>query len=312
MAAVNQLVVDRLGAQVPLVGQLAAYLIGAGGKRVRPLLTLATAAACGYQGTQDQLLAAAVEFIHTATLLHDDVVDVSAKRRGKTSANEVFGNQASVLVGDFLFARAFELMVETNNLNVLKTLSHAAAIIAEGEVLQLSLLGDLTLTESQYINVVGAKTAALFAASCQAGAQIAGAPNAATQSFAAYGQNLGIAFQIADDVLDYSASTENLGKNVGDDFREGKVTLPVIYALQHADVAQQAFWQRVFAEPTTLTNADFEQAKLYLEQADACQKALQLAEHYAGKATSALMQVPPHMHTQTLIDLAHFVVRRQK
>lgn len=311
MQQVNQLVIDRLGAQVPLVGQVAAYLISAGGKRIRPLLTLAAARACGYQGTQDQLLAAAVEFIHTATLLHDDVVDLSAQRRGKASANHVFGNQASVLVGDFLFARAFELMVEVGQLDVLQTLSHAAAVIAEGEVLQLSVLGDLTLTQEQYIQIIGAKTAALFEASTQAGAQVAGANESVVKALTAYGQNLGLAFQIADDVLDYQADAADLGKNVGDDFREGKITLPIIYALQAADDAQKTFWQQAFAEPEKLTAQDFAQAKTYLQQTDACDKAMDLAKFYQDQALAALNTLPQNEFVVHLAHLLPFVVGRQ-
>ena len=310
MAQVNQLVVDRLGAQVPLVGQLAAYLIGAGGKRIRPLLTLVAARACGYCGVQDQLLAAAVEFVHTATLLHDDVVDASDQRRGKPAANAVFGNQASVLVGDFLFARAFELMVETGNIAVLKTLARAAAIMAEGEVLQLTLLGDLSLSQSQYEKIAGAKTAALFAASCEVGAQIAGTTPQIASALAAYGHNLGVAFQIADDVLDYQADASDLGKNVGDDLKEGKVTLPIIYALQAATPEQKTFWQNIFAQPDRLTEADFVQAKIYLEQTNACQKALAVANIFEAKALDALKLLPANQYTQLLADLLPFVVGR--
>ena len=248
LAAVNELILQRMQSEVPLIPQLAGHLIAAGGKRIRPLLTLASAALFGYQGTRQHKLAACVEFIHTATLLHDDVVDNSDRRRGKSSANALFGNEAAVLVGDFLFSRSFQLMVEDGSLEVLRILSTASAVIAEGEVLQLSIANDIATTETQYLQVIRSKTAELFAAACEVGAVVAGRPAAECRALRDYGMNLGIAFQIADDVLDYAASEKRLGKSVGDDFREGKVTLPVIQAIAKASAAEREFWNRCLAD----------------------------------------------------------------
>ena len=236
MEACNRAIIERMDSPVALIPQLAAHIVAAGGKRLRPLLTLASARLCGYprhndpDGLRHVNLATCVEFIHTATLLHDDVVDESVLRRGLASANAVFGNKASVLVGDFLFARAFQLMVQDGSLHVLDILSRAAATIAEGEVLQLVTQNDLSTSESQYLDVVRGKTAALFAAACQVGAVVADRPSTEQSAMAEYGMNLGIAFQLVDDALDYAADQSTLGKTVGDDFREGKITLPVLAA----------------------------------------------------------------------------------
>src|SRR5271154_2298331 len=228
MLAVNQLIIRRMESHVQLIPQLAGHIIAAGGKRLRPILTLAGARLCGYQGARHHKLAACVEFIHTATLLHDDVVDASNLRRGEPSANTLFGNQASVLVGDFLFSRAFQLMVEDGSIDVLRILSTASAIIAEGEVLQLTPTSDTATSEQAYLEVVRAKTAELFAAACRIGAVVGGRPASEEEALRTFGLNLGIAFQIADDVLDYGAESAQIGKTVGDDFRESKITLPVI------------------------------------------------------------------------------------
>src|SRR4051812_27076487 len=230
LEACNRLIVDRVQSPVALIPQLAAHIVAAGGKRLRPLLTLAAARLCGYRGERHVALAACVEFIHTATLLHDDVVDESALRRGQASANALFGNKPSVLVGDFLFARAFQLMVRDGSLEVLAILSAAAATIAEGEVLQLVTQNDTGTTEAQYLQVIEGKTAALFAAATRIGAVVADRPAAEAEALDAYGRNLGTAFQLVDDALDYAAEQAQLGKTVGDDFREGKITLPVLLA----------------------------------------------------------------------------------
>ncbi|MDP9128013.1 MAG: polyprenyl synthetase family protein, partial [Pseudomonadota bacterium] len=248
MAAVNHLIIQRMESSVPLIPQLAGHIIAAGGKRLRPILTLASARLCGYQGLRHHKLAASVEFIHTATLLHDDVVDASSLRRGEPSANAMFGNQASVLVGDFLFSRAFQLMVEDGSIDVLRILSTASAVIAEGEVLQLTTTNDSGTSEQTYLEVVRAKTAELFAAACRIGAVVAGRPASEEEALRTFGLNLGIAFQIIDDALDYSAEQLRLGKTIGDDFREGKVTLPVILAIHRGNEAERAFWRRALDE----------------------------------------------------------------
>src|SRR5690242_6312919 len=235
LGAVNALILERMQSTVALIPQLAGHIIAAGGKRLRPMLTLATARLCGYRGGRRHVaLAAAVEFIHTATLLHDDVVDASDLRRGLATANAVWGNKPSVLVGDFLFSRAFQLMVEDGSLKVLDILSSASAVIAEGEVLQLVTSNDTETTEESYLAVIQAKTAQLFAAASRIGAVLADRPSAEEQALEAYGRSLGIAFQLVDDMLDYSAEQAELGKTVGDDFREGKITLPVVLALRSA------------------------------------------------------------------------------
>ena len=244
MKKVNHIILERMHSPVEMIPQLAGYIVASGGKRLRPMLTVACARLCGYDGDRHHKLAACVEFIHTATLLHDDVVDESALRRGQSSANEVFGNKASVLVGDFLFSRAFELMVEDGDLKVLEVLSRASSIISEGEVLQLMTTSDLTTDVPAYLRVIEAKTAALFTAACEVGGLVAKQPEDDLEALRIFGQNLGIAFQIADDVLDYSPRAARLGKTIGDDFREGKMTLPVVFALKDADADAHAFWER--------------------------------------------------------------------
>lgn len=245
---VNALIIERMQSPVALIPQLAGHLVAAGGKRLRPMLTLATARMCGYRGQRHLALAAAVEFIHTATLLHDDVVDASDLRRGLATANAVWGNKSSVLVGDFLFSRAFQLMVEDGSLRVLQILSEASAVIAEGEVLQLVTSNDTETTEDAYLTVVGAKTAQLFEAASRLGAVLGDRPAAEEEALQAYGRNLGIAFQLVDDMLDYSARQTELGKTVGDDFREGKITLPVVLALREGGELERVFWRRTLED----------------------------------------------------------------
>ena len=241
MKSVNRLIISHMNSEVELIPQLASHIVAAGGKRLRPMLTLGAAKMCSYQGDRSIALAACVEFIHTATLLHDDVVDASDLRRGKSSANILFGNQASVLVGDFLFSRAFQMMVADGSIKVLKILSHASSVIAEGEVLQLTTTNNTGTGENTYLDVIKSKTAQLFAAACQVGAIVAERPSIDESALETYGMNLGIAFQLIDDVLDYSASQLSLGKTIGDDFREGKVTLPVILAFRRGNDEERKY-----------------------------------------------------------------------
>lgn len=310
MKAVNAMIVARMDSPVPMIPQLAGYLVAAGGKRIRPLMTLASAALYNGDMVRAHRLATAVEFIHTATLLHDDVVDASDERRGQKSANAVFGNEASVLVGDFLFSRAFQLMVEDGNLHVLKILSDASAIIAQGEVLQLSTQGNLATSLDDYLEVIKGKTAALFAAACEVGPLIANGSVNDARIMAEYGMNLGIAFQIADDVLDYSANREKLGKTVGDDFREGKMTAPVILALQKANDEERAFWKRTM-EDKQQDDSDLIRAQSILSRHGALQGGLALARDYAQKAREALAEAPDSPLRATLDALALYTVDRE-
>ncbi|MBC7800631.1 MAG: polyprenyl synthetase family protein [Gemmatimonadaceae bacterium] len=309
LAACNRAVVARMDSPVALIPQLAAHIVAAGGKRLRPLLTLASARMCGYDGPRHVHLAACVEFIHTATLLHDDVVDESLLRRGLSSANAVFGNKASVLVGDFLFARAFQLMVEDGSLKVLGILSHAAATIAEGEVLQLVTQNDLSTSEQRYLEVVRGKTAALFAAACQVGAVVADRPEAEERALSDYGTNLGMAFQLVDDALDYAADQRILGKTVGDDFREGKITLPVLAAYQAGDTEARAFWVRTI-EASSQTDADLDQAMALMDGCGAIRTTLDHAARFAGSAKHALSVFPDSPVRRALEDVADYTVSR--
>lgn len=309
MRATNAMILQRMDSPVSLIPQLASYLIAAGGKRVRPLLTLASTAIYSGDMPRAHALAAAVEFIHTATLLHDDVVDESETRRGQDAANLVFGNQASVLVGDFLFSRAFQLMTEDGSLDVLRILSSASAVIAEGEVMQLTTANNLDTTMDEYIQVIQSKTAALFAAACEVGPVIAGADKHHSQAMADYGMNMGIAFQIADDTLDYMAQRAKLGKNTGDDFREGKMTAPVLFALQKADAKEQEFWTRAMKE-LGQKDGDFEKACEIITAHQSIEQCFDLAETYKDKAISALDTVPQSNITNLLQDLASYAITR--
>ena len=310
LQATNQAIVARMDSPVPLIPQLAAHLVAAGGKRLRPLLTLAAAKLCGYAGGRDVQLAACVEFIHTATLLHDDVVDESVLRRGFASANAVFGNKASVLVGDFLFARAFQLMVADGSLEVLRILSAAAATIAEGEVLQLSTQNDLATTEATYFAVIKGKTAALFAAACEVGGIIAERPPAQAAALAAFGMNLGMAFQLVDDALDYGDSVAELGKMVGDDFREGKLTYPVLIALADATVEETAFWSRTIGGGTQ-TQGDLATALALVRRHQAGPRTLARARGFIDAACAALEAFPASAMREALLDVAHYTVARK-
>ncbi len=311
LEACNRAIVARMESPVALIPQLAAHIVAAGGKRLRPLLTLAAARLCSYTGDRHINLAACVEFIHTATLLHDDVVDESQLRRGLASANAVFGNKASVLVGDFLFARAFQLMVQDGSLKVLDILSQAAATIAEGEVLQLVTQNDLSTSEERYLEVVKGKTAALFAAACQVGAVVADRPEAEERALADYGMNLGIAFQLVDDALDYAADQATLGKTVGDDFREGKITLPVLVAYQAGEADEQTFWRRTI-EASEQVEADLDQAMRLMAERDAIGATLARAARFADAAKTALGVFPDSTWRRSLIDVADYTVSRAR
>jgi octaprenyl-diphosphate synthase len=310
MQAVNRIIVDRMHSPVALIPQLAGYIVAAGGKRLRPLLTLAAADLCGYSGTRHHKLAAAVEFIHTATLLHDDVVDESERRRGQDSANTLFGNQASVLVGDFLFSRSFELMVEDGSLDVLRILSRASAVIAEGEVLQLATTNNLKTSESEYLAVAAAKTAALFAAACEIGAIVADRPAADAAALQQFGMSFGVAFQIVDDVLDYSAREAKLGKTVGDDFREGKMTLPVVYAISRGTEMERAFWRRTL-EDLDQRDGDLDHAVTLIERHNGFGAALDLARTHGALALEALNALPLRPMRGVLAALVEFCINRE-
>lgn len=309
MQAVNAIIRERMQSPVGMIPDLAEHLVDAGGKRLRPLLTIACAQLCGSVTGAHHKLAAAVEFIHSATLLHDDVIDESALRRGKKVANRIWGNSASILVGDFLFARAFNLMVETGSMEALGILSTASSVIAEGEVHQLAALRDIHVTEQTYLEIVGAKTAALFAAACEVSPVIANRSEADRQALRAYGQNLGLAFQLVDDALDYGGLESALGKSVGDDFREGKVTLPVIRALENASKQDRAFWNRVIIE-NRQTDTDLERAVSLLRQSGSLKATLDLARNYAAKAVSSLDRFEDSQWKKTLEDLSFYVVSR--
>ncbi|PJB70038.1 MAG: farnesyltranstransferase [Alphaproteobacteria bacterium CG_4_9_14_3_um_filter_47_13] len=290
MVRVNEKILTHMQADVALIPQLAGYLIASGGKRIRPLLTLAATMLSGGDMNRAYGLAASVEFIHTATLLHDDVVDGSLARRGKDTANLVFGNQASVLVGDFLFSRAFQLMVKDGSLEILRILSDASAIISQGEVKQLATTNNLQTTMNDYIEVISAKTAALFAAACEIGPVIAGQDLSAQIALRDYGLNLGIAFQIADDVLDYNADQKKLGKTIGDDFREGKMTAPILLALENATPPERSFWQRTIGQKQQ-NDDDLMQAMEILERHNALHKGLEMARTYGKKSVTALHNI---------------------
>jgi octaprenyl-diphosphate synthase len=310
LAEVNATIRERMASEhAPRIPEVTAHLVEAGGKRLRPMLTLAAARLCGYEGDHHVRLAATVEFIHTATLLHDDVVDESQRRRGRPTANLLWDNKSSVLVGDYLFARSFQLMVETGSLRVLDILSNAAATIAEGEVLQLTAAQNLATDEAVYLKVIRGKTAALFSAATEVGGVIAGAPEAAVRALHLYGDALGIAFQIVDDILDYGGVSQTIGKNTGDDFRERKLTLPLIRAVAGADEEERAFWVRTI-EKGRQEEGDLERAMAILARHGALESTRATALDWAGKAKAALAEVPPHPIREMLADLADYVVAR--
>ncbi len=310
MARVNALIRTRMASEhAPRIPEVTAHLVEAGGKRLRPLLTLAAARLCGYEGDHHVRLAATVEFIHTATLLHDDVVDESARRRGRPTANLLWDNKSSVLVGDYLFARAFQLMVETDEIRVLDILANASAVIAEGEVLQLTAASNLATSEATYLQVVRGKTAALFAAATEVGGVIAGAPEAQVLALSEYGDALGVSFQITDDVLDYGGLSAALGKNAGDDFRERKMTLPVIRALAAASPAERRFWARVIGKGEQHAG-DLEEALALMARHGALESSHATALEHAARARAALAPLPERPLKAMLAALAEFVVAR--
>ncbi|MCB5198856.1 octaprenyl-diphosphate synthase [Loktanella sp. DSM 29012] len=309
LSAVNDMIAARMASEnAPRIPEVTAHLIGAGGKRLRPMLTLAAANLCGYAGPYHVHLATTVEFIHTATLLHDDVVDESDKRRGKPTANLLWDNSSSVLVGDYLFARSFQLMTETGNMDVLRILSNAAATIAEGEVLQLTAARNIATTEDTYLKVVRGKTAALFSAATEVGGVIADAPVDQVKALFDYGDALGIAFQIVDDLLDWQGGA-GIGKNVGDDFREGKLTMPVIRAIAAGDTNERVFWTRTL-EKRVQEDGDLAQAQDILARHGTLDSTKETAIAWAARAKSALDPIPDHEIKGMLVDLADYVVER--
>ena len=309
MNGVNAVILERMQSKVALIPELAGHLIAGGGKRMRPMLTLASASLLGYPGTRHHKLAAAVEFIHTATLLHDDVVDGSGMRRGKRTANLIWGNPASVLVGDFLFSRAFELMVEDGSLKVLRILSHASAVIAEGEVNQLTAQRQIETDEDHYLEIISAKTAALFAAACRVSPVVAEASEDAEMALECYGRNLGIAFQLSDDVIDYASDAETMGKGVGDDFRDGKMTLPVILAYARGSEDDRAFWRAAIGG-SRVSDDDLDHAIRLLRDTDALADTIERARQYGRRAIDALGMFPPSKAKSALTEAAEFAVAR--
>ncbi len=309
MERVNQMILSRTGSDVLMIPEVANHLISSGGKRLRPMLTLSAAALCGYQGEGHVKLAASVEFMHTATLLHDDVVDESDMRRGKPAARKVWGNEASVLVGDFLLGQAFRMMVEVGSLDALDVLSTAAAVIAEGEVMQLSVARSLATTEDEYLAVIEAKTATLFAAACEVGPILAGNNPDDRAACRAYGMNLGVAFQLIDDALDYGGTADALGKNIGDDFREGKLTLPVVLSLQRGDAADREFWRQALEEGATGDDA-LKRAVAMMRGNGALRETIARAESYGDAARAALDRYPAGPLKTALLDTVDFCISR--
>ncbi|WP_205480090.1 polyprenyl synthetase family protein [Sphingomonas arenae] len=309
MAAVNAVILERMQSEVALIPALAGHLIAGGGKRMRPMLTLASAALLDYPGSRHHKLAAAVEFIHTATLLHDDVVDGSGMRRGKQTANLIWGNPASVLVGDFLFSRAFELMVEDGSLKVLRILSHASAVIAEGEVDQLTAQRQIGTDEDKYLRIIQAKTAALFAAACRIAPVVAEAGEEAEEALEAYGRNLGIAFQLVDDAIDYTSDEATSGKDLGDDFRDGKMTLPIILAYARGSEPDRQFWREAMAGDR-VGDDDLAHAVRLLRSSEAISDTLERARQYARRALDALAPFPSSKAKAALTEAVEFAVAR--
>jgi len=309
MNAVNQVILGRMQSDIPLIPELAGHLIAGGGKRMRPMLTIASARLLDYSGTRHHKLAAAVEFIHTATLLHDDVVDGSGMRRGRRTANIIWGNPASVLVGDFLFSRSFELMVEDGSLKVLKILSNASAVIAEGEVNQLTAQRRIDLGEDRYLEIIGAKTAALFAAACRISAVVAERDEAIELALDAYGRNLGIAFQLVDDAIDYASDGATMGKDAGDDFRDGKVTLPVILAYARGGEADKAFWREAIAGHR-ISDDDLAHATRLLTESGAIADTLARAKVYGQRAIDAIGGFASGTAKAAMVEAVEFAVAR--
>ncbi|MEZ5642328.1 MAG: polyprenyl synthetase family protein [Burkholderiaceae bacterium] len=308
MRKVDATIAMRLDSGVPLVGQVARYIISAGGKRLRPVLLLLTAGALGCRSEQRFNLAAVVEFIHTATLLHDDVVDESTLRRGRSTANEVFGNPASVLVGDFLYSRAFQMMVDAGNMRIMQILADATNVIAEGEVLQLMNMHDASLDEEGYLRVIRSKTAKLFEASARLGAVLAGAPEHVEEACADYGQSLGTAFQVIDDVLDYAGDPAEMGKNLGDDLREGKATLPLILAMQRGTPEESSLVRGAIEQGDT---EHLSQIGQIVQRTGALDGTRALAAQQAERAIAAAAQLPQNNYAASLIELAAQLLQRR-
>lgn len=309
MGAVNRIILDKAVSDVEMIPELAHHLIDSGGKRLRPMLTIASAKLCGFGGEAHIRLAAAVEFMHTATLLHDDVVDDSDFRRGKKAARKIWGNQASVLVGDFLLGQAFRMMVDVGSLPALKILSNAAAVIAEGEVMQLAAAKNMATTEDSYLAIIDAKTAALFSAAAEVGAAIATRPAEEQAALKSYGKTLGIAFQLVDDALDYAGDAGRLGKSVGDDFREGKITLPVILAFRRGSEDERTFWKRTIVEGD-IRDGDLEHAQQLMRKHKAIEATLERARHYGSIARDALAIFRDSKAKQAMLDVVDFSVSR--
>jgi octaprenyl-diphosphate synthase len=309
MERVNAMILSRTGSEVAMIPEVANHLISSGGKRLRPMLTLATAGLAGYEGDGHVKLAASVEFMHTATLLHDDVVDESDMRRGRVAARIKWGNEASVLVGDFLLGQAFKMMVEVSSLRALDILSSAATVIAEGEVMQLAAAKNTETNEDEYLDIIRAKTAELFAAACEVGPVIAGRSKAEHAACRSYGMNLGIAFQLVDDALDYGGTSTKLGKNVGDDFREGKITLPVVLSFRRGNDAERAFWRRVL-EQGEIRQGELEQAVSIMHGHRALEDTVERARHYGAMARDALALFPKSPMKQALLETVDFCIAR--
>jgi octaprenyl-diphosphate synthase len=310
MERVNATILVRTGSEVTMIPEVANHLINSGGKRLRPMLTVAMAQLAGYSGEGHLKLAASVEFMHTATLLHDDVVDQSDMRRGRLAARKLWGNEASVLVGDFLLGQAFKMMVEVGSLKALEILSSAAAVIAEGEVMQLAAAKNTSTTEDEYLAVIRAKTAELFAAACEVGPALAGSPRAEQAACRSFGRNLGIAFQLVDDALDYGGTSAKLGKNTGDDFREGKITLPVVLSFRRGSEPERAFWRRTL-EQGQVDGGDLETALTLMVRHRALEDTIKRAQHYGAMAKDALALFPDSPMTAALSETVDFCIRRR-
>lgn len=309
MAKVNDLILAKAGSNVEMIPEIANHLISSGGKRLRPMMTLAAAQMFGYSGDGHIKLAMSVEFMHTATLLHDDVVDESALRRGKSTARIIWGNQASVLVGDYLLGQAFRVMVDVGSLEALDVLSTAASVIAEGEVMQLGVAKNLETTEDDYLAVIKAKTAALFSAAAEVGPIIAGAPKGDRAALRSYGTNLGLAFQLVDDALDYGGNAKDLGKNVGDDFREGKITLPVILSFRRGSAEERVFWKRAI-EQDEADDAALEKARGLMVKHGSIGDTIARARHFGDIARDALAPLPQTPQKRALVDVIDFCISR--
>ncbi|MEN2494304.1 MAG: Octaprenyl diphosphate synthase [Hyphomicrobiaceae bacterium hypho_1] len=309
MSEVDRIILNKAVSNVEMIPELAHHLIDSGGKRLRPMLTIASAKLFGYTGKEHTKLAASVEFMHTATLLHDDVVDESNFRRGKRSARLIWGNQASVLVGDFLLGQAFRMMVDVGSLQALKILSNAAAVIAEGEVMQLSAAKDLETTEDAYLAIIKAKTAALFSAASEVGAAIAGRPTSEQAALRSYGESLGVAFQLVDDALDYSGESRKLGKAVGDDFREGKITLAVILAFRKGNNQERKFWQRTIGRGE-IKEGDLDYAISLMEQHGTINDSLDRARHYGSIARDAMAKFSESTIKRAMLEVVDFCIER--